>query len=82
MRWSPGPSKISTLVLGGANGVLLKTKVPFMKASDDMWGFNLARRRMMRVSTDFQMRRHHKCKEKIGSQLDNTSIKWCLNVWI
>ena len=68
--------------MGGANRVLLKPKAPFRKASDNMWGFNLAGRRMLRVSTDFQMRRHHKCKEKMGSQIDNPSIKWCLNVWI
>ena len=69
VRWSPGPSKISTLVLEGANGVLLKPKAPFRKASDDMWGFNLAGRRMLRVSTDCRMRRHHKCKEKLGRSL-------------
>ena len=82
MRWSPGTSKIRTLVLGGANEVLLKLKAPFRKTLDGMWGLNLAGERRLRVSIACWTRQHHKCKEKIGSCLDKPSIKWCLNVWI
>ena len=52
----PGPSKIRTLVLGGAQGVRLKLKAPFSKASDDRQGFNFSGQRRLRVSTSYRIR--------------------------
>ena len=57
-----------TLVPGGARGVALKSKLPFMAAWAERLGFVREERSRLRVRTDWGMRRSHSWDVKLGSQ--------------
>ena len=78
----PLPLKNKDFFSGVDRGVQLKSNSPFRKVLVNRWWFNHSGRRRLRVSTACWIRQHHNCNRNLGSQLDNPSIKWCLDVWI
>ena len=71
-----------TRVPGGSRGVQLKSIAPFRYASADWQGFVRAGRRRFNVSSNFLMRRSHKCRGEFGLQLESPAMRWALNVCI
>ena len=61
-------SSIETLVPGGARGVALNSKLPFMAAWAEMLGFVRDEQSRLRVWTSWGMRRSHSWDVKLGSQ--------------
>ena len=61
-------SWIKTLVPGGARGMVLKSKLPFMAAWAEKLGFVQEERIRLRLRTAWGMRRSHYWDGKLGSQ--------------
>ena len=61
-------SWIKTLVPGGARGVALKSKLPFMAVWAEMIGLVQEERKRLRVRNAWVMRRPHSWDGNLGSQ--------------
>ena len=73
---------VTHLVPGGANGVLLKLKIPNRKAFAERAGLVLEERRRLRVSSAWKSRRSHSPRGKSGGKEARLAKKWCLKVWM
>ena len=62
-----------TLVLGGARGVALESKLLLMAAWAEMIEFVREEQRSLRVRTAWGMRRYHYWDRKLGSQEASTA---------
>ena len=68
------------LVPGGARGVALKSWIPWSYSWADSFGLILDVCSMLRVSSAWSSRRHHRCKGKFLSTEHKPLMKWFLNV--
>ena len=66
--WLGAASWINTLVPGGASGVALQSKLPFMESWEERLGFVREERSILRVRTACGMIRSHSWDGKFGSQ--------------
>ena len=57
-----------TLVTGGARGMALKSKLPFMEVWAERLGFVREERNSLRARNEWGMRRSHSWDGKLGSQ--------------
>ena len=62
-----------TLVPGGARGMALKSKLPFMAAWAERIGFVQEERSRLRMSIYWETRRYHSWDGKLGSQEASTA---------
>ena len=66
--WLEAASRNKTLVPGGARGVALKSKLPFMAAWAEILGSVREEQSRLKVRTDWGMRRYHYWDGKLGSK--------------